>query len=273
MKLTEDMDLGPVVKDYVIQLLLSEGYGTYAERLQDIQFHCVHVYKGSYCAVAFMSPKDMCMVVNPGFTVDMLSFGPIFSQLSVIVRHELLHFLLCHEDRFIEHLKKTDKNFAQSYRTRADLHTIANFAMDYELGNYGYDDHDKEVVRAMKLNGEFIGGLLSEEVTNSETRIFGNGIYGVETLTGAQFNNWENKSFEEMFQMLRDAHEKLMQANKQSGGNSQGKKTTIVLKKETHSQEYTEAYNKVMQLYDNDKFSNTDLENLLKQVDSGKDII
>ena len=73
-----------------------------------------------------------------------------------------------------------------------------------------------------------------------------------------------------MFQMLRDEHEKLMQANKKS---NQDKKTTVVLKKETHSQEYTDTYNKVMQLYDNDKFSTADLEDLLNQIDSGKDII
>lgn len=78
---------------------------------------------------------------------------------------------------------------------------------------------------------------------------------------------------EEMFQMLRDEHEKLMQANKKSGKNNPDQKTTVVLKKETHSQEYTETYNKVIQLYDNDKFSITDLEDLLNQVESGKDII
>lgn len=76
-----------------------------------------------------------------------------------------------------------------------------------------------------------------------------------------------------MFQMLRDEHEKLMQANKKSGNNNQDKKTTVVLKKETHSQEYTDTYNKVIQLYDNDKFSTADLEDLLNQIDSGKDII
>lgn len=188
MRLTEANSLDRLVKEKVIEMLNMQGYHTYAERLQNFDFYVTDFYDGSYCQVAFMSPNDGCICINPGFVADMQTNGPIFQQLSLIVRHELLHFLLCHEKRFIDYLKEKDPDFAKSY-SRVDLHTIANFAMDYDLGNVGYDDYDKEVVRNMTLNGTVIGGLLSEQVKNSTTQVSGDGINGIETFTGAQFNN------------------------------------------------------------------------------------
>ena len=169
-KLFEANSLDVLTKQKVLELLGTEGYATYARRLKNIDFHVAYYYKGSYCSAAFMSPKDMCIVVNPGFIVDMMKDGPIFKQLSVIVRHELLHFLLCHEKRFFDYLKKTDPEFAKTYK-RVDMHTLANFAMDYELGNYGYDDYDKKVIKQLSLNGQVISGLLSEDVRNNTTSV------------------------------------------------------------------------------------------------------
>ena len=170
VKLREANSLDALTKQKVLALLGSEGYATYARRLKNIDFYVAYYYKRQYCPAAFMVPKDMCIVVNPGFVVDMMKDGPIFKQLSVIVRHELLHFLLCHAKRFYDYLKKTDPNFAKTYR-RMDMNTLANFAMDYELGNYGYDDYDKEVVRQLTLDGQVIGGLLSENVKNGTTMV------------------------------------------------------------------------------------------------------
>jgi hypothetical protein len=50
-------------------------------------------------------------------------------QLSVLIRHELLHFLLVHERRLVDHLKATDPNFEDTYK-KASIHRIANYAMD-----------------------------------------------------------------------------------------------------------------------------------------------
>ena len=169
-KLREANSLDVLTKQKVLALLGSEGYATYARRLKNIDFHVAYYYKREYCPAAFMNQKDMVIVVNPGFVVDMMKDGPIFKQLSVIVRHELLHFLLCHTKRFYDYLKKTDPDFAKTYR-RLDMHTLANFAMDYELGNYGYDDYDKQVVRNLTLSGQVIGGLLSEDVKNNTTMV------------------------------------------------------------------------------------------------------
>lgn len=171
MRLQEANSLDLLTKENIKELLNTQGYHTYAERLDNFDFYVVDEFNGTPIQTACMLPDLGCICINPGFLVDMNERGPIFQQTSVIVRHELLHFLLCHEKRFIDYLKKTDPNFARSYKYRQDLHTIANFAMDYDLGNVGYDDYDKEVVRNMKLNGQFIGGLLSEEVKNDSTKL------------------------------------------------------------------------------------------------------
>lgn len=268
MQLTEANSLNLVTKQKIIELLRSEGYATYANRFKKLDFVVAEFYKGTHCDVAFMSPTDMVIVVNPYYITDMMENGPIFKQLSVLVRHELLHFLLCHEKRFVDYLKKTDPDFAKTYR-RVDMHTLANYAMDYELGNYGYDDYDKEVVRNMTLNGRVIGGLLAEDVKNGTTKVFGSGIKGVETYYGAQFNGWENKSMEEMFQMLRDEHEKLLAADPSKDYRNKNK---LKIKGTTHSKEYQDAYNKVMQTYNSAQYSDAEIEDLLKQVQAGKEL-
>ena len=268
MKLEEANSLNLVTKQKIIELLLEEGYGTYAKRFQRLNFVVADFYKGTYCPVAFMSPNDMTIVINPYLVSDMLNDDqndrPIFKQVSVLIRHELLHFLLCHEQRFIDYLKKTDPDFANTYK-RVDMHTIANFAMDYELGNYGYDDYDKQVVKNMKVNGSVIGGLLSEDVKNSTTKVYGRGIKGTEVYQGQQFNGWENKSMEEMFQMLRDEHDKLLKADPSKDYRNKSK---LKVKQATHSQEYKDAYNKTIQDYSS--YSDSDLQKLLSQVQSGK---
>jgi predicted SprT family Zn-dependent metalloprotease len=58
-----------------------------------------------------MCAKESTMCVNPGFfeLKDPNSEEEkdhMMKQLSVIVRHELLHYLLEHEIRFIAYLKK-----------------------------------------------------------------------------------------------------------------------------------------------------------------------
>lgn len=268
MQLQEANSLNLLVKQKIINMLRSEGYATYANRFKKLNFVVAEFYKGHYCPVAFMSQSDMVIVVNPALIVDMMEDGPIFKQLSVLVRHELLHFLLCHEKRFLDYLKKTDPDFAKTYR-RVDMRTIANFAEDYELGNYGYDDYDKSVVRNLTINGRVVGGLLSEDVTNSTAQVYGNGIKGVETYHGAQFNGWENKSMEEMFQMLRDEHEKLLKADPSKDYRNKNK---LKIKGTTHSKEYQDAYNKVMQTYNSAQYSDAEIEDLLKQVQAGKEL-
>lgn len=210
-------------KQLIIQHLLEQGFVTYAERFQAVKFYVTEMYKGSYCGSAFMVPDDNVIVINPGFFQLQNPNDPdeqklAYDRISVLIRHELLHFLLGHERRFINYLKKKYPDSWGRVYANPDMHRIANFAMDYDLCNEGYDPEDKNIIRNLTLNGQFIGGLVTEDqVHGSKTSIwFDDG--SKEQFTGNEFNHWEKMPMEQMWQYLADAHSKYAKKPIAAGG-------------------------------------------------------
>ena len=115
------------IKQQVISLLIEEGYGTYADRLKEFDLLVTDFWHGHPVSVALMSPDTGEICINPAFAVPENDL--IFKQLSVVVRHELLHFLLMHEQRFVDHLKAIDPDFENTY-AQGYIHELANCAMD-----------------------------------------------------------------------------------------------------------------------------------------------
>ena len=77
----------------------------------DIKFIIADVYHGSRISVAAMFPDKAEIVINPAMVDEKQFLGQkkkMMDQLSVLVRHELLHFLLVHSKRMIIHLSKKD---------------------------------------------------------------------------------------------------------------------------------------------------------------------
>lgn len=154
--------LSSVWKSRIILYLQQEGYVTYANRLADIKFIIADVYRGSHISIAAMFPDKAEIVINPAMIDEKQFLGQkkkMMDQLSVLVRHELLHFLLVHSKRMIIHLAKKDPDWEKKYRSYS-IHRLANKAMDWNLSQEGYDEHDKEVVRLMTKNGSVVGGLI-----------------------------------------------------------------------------------------------------------------
>ena len=230
------------VKEMVLDMLIQEGYGTYARRLKEFEFIVADFYGGSYIPVAAMFPTLGCIVINTGFLDD----EKTFKQLSVIVRHELLHFLLMHEKRLYDHLKATDPDFENTYK-KASIHEIANFAMDWELSERGYDDHDKDVVRNMTLNGQVVGGLILED----------------------QHPEWLGKPMEELFELQKTEYEKAKKEAEEMLKNQP--KTTINVHKASHSPEYVKIYNGIIKKYNKDTITEQDLNDLLDQISKMSD--
>ena len=89
-------------KQDLIDYLNMTGYKTYADRLVYYKFILADVYRNYPCEVAFMIPETGEIVLNPSLAnlPDYLG-GRNYSlkQCSVAVRHELLHFLLYHQQR------------------------------------------------------------------------------------------------------------------------------------------------------------------------------
>lgn len=100
-----------LVKEQLISKLIDDGYGTYARRLKEFDFIVADSYHGVYIGTAAMFPKTGDIVINPSFLDPQSIRGDeakALDQLSVLIRHELLHFLLVHERRLVDHLKQTD---------------------------------------------------------------------------------------------------------------------------------------------------------------------
>ena len=232
-----------LVKEQLIQHLIDNGYGTYARRLKEFEVFVADMFNGVPINTAAMFPETGEIVINPGF-FDLPDEDQAWNQLSVLIRHEMLHFLLVHEKRLVDHMKDTDPDFENNYR-KASIHKIANYAMDWELSELGYDDHDKEVVRVMTLNGEVIGGLILSD----------------------DHPEWLNKPMEELYELVKkEVEEGRMQLPPSppggGGGGSGGGKGP--------SQEYADGWNAIMAKFDDPNFSDEDLADLISQISSGQ---
>jgi hypothetical protein len=238
-KLTEKMsDRDKLVKEQLIEHLIDNGYGTYAKRLKEFELFVADMFNGVPIGTAAMFPETGEIVINPGF-FDLPDEEQAWNQLSVLIRHEMLHFLLVHEKRLFDHLVATDPKFEETYK-KASIHIIANYAMDWELSDLGYDEHDKEVVRVMTLNGEVIGGLILSD----------------------DHPEWIHKPMEELFELVKKEVEEgriKLPPNEPGGGGGRGP-----------SQEYADGWNAIMAKFDDPNISDAELKDLINQISSGK---
>ena len=232
-----------LVKEQLIERLIADGYGTYAKRLKEFDVYVADIFDGVPIKTAAMFPDTGDIVINPGF-FNLPDEEQAWNQLSVLIRHEMLHFLLVHEQRLFDHLVETDPDFEETYK-KASIHQIANYAMDWELSEIGYDEHDKEVVRVMTLNSKIIGGLILSD----------------------DHPEWLHKPMEELFELVKkEVEEGRMQlpppeGSGGSGGPGGGKGPT---------QEYADGWNAIMAKFDDPNVSDAEIQDLINQIASGQ---
>lgn len=148
-----------ILKKKLINLLKDDGQGhhhaKYAACLKNFIIQIVPI--GKEPATAAISFNEGIIYINQGFLRDPATF----SQLNVIIRHELCHNLLMHQIRMIKHLQ--DIIPEESINTSRSLNELLNIIMDFEISNKKYSKEDKEVVRHTWLNGKLISGLVTED--------------------------------------------------------------------------------------------------------------
>lgn len=149
-------------KKMIMTLLSEQGYPTYAKLLNEFDLNLTE----NPGVVAFMEPAKGRIVVNRGLEE---------TQVSVIIRHEILHSYLKHElrllqklarDRGIDYNSLTDLEFDElDKELKKVLYGTPDFniAADYEISNLGYTDSDKDAVRQINLNGQILTGLVTED--------------------------------------------------------------------------------------------------------------
>lgn len=151
------------VKKTLCQLLIDKGHRKYAERFWKLDFNIIDSKKHPDFTAA-ISFDEATVFISDGF----LGAGQgIFNQLDVLLRHEMAHNLMMHQIRLMHIFKKLHSNDPdeayEHIRYSASLHKILNIIEDFEISNKRYSAEDKKIVRNMQLNGQIIGGLVTED--------------------------------------------------------------------------------------------------------------
>lgn len=176
-----------LLKLWLIRKLKSQGYLTYAKILREFD---IQLLSENSSAVAYLDPAKGLFAMHP--TLD-------DNQVSVIIRHEILHAYLQHEKRLLDKLAKEhglnpnelDDLSIKELKQELYSNSLFNIAGDYEISNKGYTDKDKEIARNIIFNGRVVSGLVTED----------------------EHPDWVDMSIEEMFDELR----KEKQQDKNSG--------------------------------------------------------
>lgn len=151
------------VKKALCQLLINRGHRKYAERFWKLDFNIIDSKKHPDFTAA-ISFDDATVFISDGF----LGSGEgIFNQLDVLLRHEMAHNLMMHQIRMMFVFKKLHANDPdeayEHIKYSSTLHELLNIIEDFEISNKRYSAADKQIVRHMMLNGEIIGGLVTED--------------------------------------------------------------------------------------------------------------
>ena len=151
------------LKKLLIDLLRDDGHGhhhaKYAERLESFDINIIPLRPGEPPVTAYISfdsrPPLICigegLVNNPS----------TLYQLPSVIRHELAHNLMMHEVRMMTHIGV--EKWEEIWGASPSLHSILNIVMDDEISNKKYTDYDKNIMRALILNGEEIQCLVTED--------------------------------------------------------------------------------------------------------------
>lgn len=153
-----------VLKKKLLALLRDDGQGhkhaKYAERLEDFIIKIVP-YDEDPEMTAAISFEEATIYISDGFLKD----PDTFYQLNVLMRHELAHYLMQHQIRMMHKIiEKYGKDGGTRISMSQSLHHLMNIIEDFEISNERYTTDDKIVVKNMKLNGQEIGGLITETI-------------------------------------------------------------------------------------------------------------
>lgn len=165
------------VRAWLIRDLRRKKRATYASILENFE---LELTSNPY-NIAYMVPGKNKIVINEKVSSE---------QADMLVRHEILHEFLKHEQRLMAlladelgkertNLSQKDKNEIKKILYSTDL---ANVAGDYEISNRGYTEKDKQVARRIVMGAKVITGLVTED----------------------KHPDWVNLSVEEMYKRLRE---------------------------------------------------------------------
>lgn len=159
--------LSAAAKRQIMKILSSQGYRAYAEFLSKLN---VKLVDPEECATAQIDNKGT-ISINRTLNAD---------QVSVIVRHEILHLRLDHFNRLFKWMEQHPGKEPTDPQARQLFYQMNNIAADMEISNRGYTNKDKQAVRHIMFGDEIVSGIVTED----------------------EYPDWVDLTFEEMFDRL-----------------------------------------------------------------------
>ena len=161
------------LKKKLLALLRNDGKGhhhaKYAARLEDFILKIVPRSEEPNF-VAAVNWEEITIYVSDGFVTN---DQDIFYQLSVLMRHELAHYLLQHDIRMAKYISdKYGDEYAKHFKLSNLLHQTCNIIMDLEISNKVYiQDDDKDIVRNLTDGVRFLPGLVTDDIAADWTKL------------------------------------------------------------------------------------------------------
>ena len=159
-------------KNTLIKFLQDDGRGhrhaKFAERFKAFSFKFVserYAQQETGGAPAWINFENRTIYIqkillNP-IPEELGGVRRVYDQLSVILRHELIHALLRHQVRMLEKLKQAHGDeLADALNKDASLHELENIIADWEISDRGYDRNDANIMKRLLLNGKEIEALV-----------------------------------------------------------------------------------------------------------------
>ena len=159
--------LSAAAKRQIMKILNNDGYRAYAEFLSKLN---VKLVDPKVCMTAQIDNKGT-ISINRTLNAD---------QVSVIVRHEILHLRLDHFNRLYKWLEKHPGKEPTDPLARQIFYQMNNVAADMEISNRGYTTKDKRAIRSLMFGDEILSGIVTED----------------------EYPDWVDLTFEEMFDRL-----------------------------------------------------------------------
>ena len=158
-----ETDVEKKLKKKLIALLKDDGRGhrhaKFADRLKDFLLKIVDRSEDPNMTAA-ISWEDATIYVSSGFVTNDEN---LFYQLSVLMRHELAHNLMCHEVRMMHKIvEKYGEKYYTHIKMSNSIHQLLNIIEDFEISNKRYTAEDKVTVQNLLIGGEIIKGLVTE---------------------------------------------------------------------------------------------------------------
>lgn len=152
--------------------------------------------------------------VYPGLGLIIVNGNLDYSQIDAVVKHEMMHEWYNHQKRLEEYCADHYEDLCAWLKYDADdvkkdknlksivgrLHTISNYAGDYDISNRAYTDDDKKVFRALIHGAETLKCLVTED----------------------DHPGWETLSYAEMMDKLVEEEKNKPQQPPQQQQNSSG---------------------------------------------------